>query len=818
MARGEALVLSLMASKKAYTLFFYLWALESVAATATLFLIPSEGGTLSPARLMLIAIPLALSVIWTYAALRFSGDLNRLAHPSFIIFFVLLSLAFGLALFLLRYLDPGRYLSLYQRLSPLLWYFLLLFIQMSFYLLYLYGGLHPQKLYLRKRVNRYALNTFIILLIVFIFISVTRLGLTYDPAYWGEPGVPMAGWQLGLALIGGIFIFCVGIYRQVALLDLILPIGIYLLTLVICLSVPINVLQNSFYMPITAPARTPFPYADSAYYDQMAQSVSIGHPYQGVVPTRPLYVLFLIILHLLFGQNYSLIIAGQTFVLAFIPVVLYSLGRKLHSRTAGVVIALFFIFRELTSLLISSETRVTNTKMILVDLPTLFLLLLSCLFVFRWFERKGWLDAFAAGGIFGALLLLRTQSMLILPFIILAALAVLGWRNRTVYRDISFFLFGMVLSILPWLIHNYLLAGEFAFDAAFENQLLVNQYLYQGNSAIQNLNVEDMGLARVLIEFALRDPKHVFGFIANHFLATHVNSLLALPLIEPFNGIFAPINLYWMSWDGHTTWYNAFLLIMYIAIIALGVGAACSRWQWMGLLPLIFSVGYALATAVSRYSSWRYDYPSDWISYFYFGVGFAELLSQGAVLFGAEKEIMFDSDSRARTPPKSSSTMRGIILGLIFILIGASPWMVKNISSPRYADQSVETLESRLVSISGTPTRVDIQAFDSQPDSFFQSGRLLYPRFFREANGLSSATPSPAYMIREFPRLGFMLLNQTLTPAVFPIRKVPGPIPHAADVIVLGCQREDYVEVRLIAFPALDAIHMSAPLSEPCSD
>ena len=809
-----------MPLKKFHTLFFYLCALEGVAVIAALFLIPSEGGTLSPARLALIAVPLTLAMIWVYAA-RSSGDLTRLANPAFIIFCAFLALLFSLALFLLRYLDPESFLSSYQRLSPLLWYAFLISLQTSVYLLYLHDGLHLQNLDSSKPVYRYSLTVFVILLILFIFVSVTRLGLTNDPAYWGEPGVPLMGWQFVLALIGGLLILSVRIHTRVSrirLFDFALPVCIYLLALVIFLSVPINVLQNSFYMPITAPARIPYPYADSAYYDQMAQSVLIGHPYQGVIPTRPLYILFLIILHFFFGQNYALIIIGQTLILAFLPVVLYFLGMRLHSRTAGVIIALFFIFRELTSLLISSETRVTNTKMILVDLPTLFLLLLTCLLVFRWFERKTWFDAFVAGGSFGVLLLLRTQSMLILPFIILVALVVLGWRNSSVYRDASLFLLGTALSVAPWLIHNYLLAGEFTFDAAFENQLVVSQYVHQGNSAIQNLNVEGMGLAGILIEFTLRDPKHVFGFIANHFLATQVNSLLALPLIERYDGIFAPVNLYWMDWEGHTTWYNSLLLILYISIISLGVGTAYRRWQWMGLLPLAFSLGYALATAISRYSGWRYDYPADWVSYFYFGIGFAELLNQSALLFGAKEEYVIDSNSQAQTISQSSFTKQGVIFGLIFVLIGAAPWMIKNISSPRYSDQSIESLEARLVSIPGAPTRAEVKTFNSQSNSFFRRGRLLYPRLFRKNTGISSATTSPAYMIREYPRLGFVLLNQTSTAAVFPIRQLPGPIPHAADVIVLGCQQEDYVEVRLLALPGMDAFYVSAPLTEACPD
>ncbi len=165
----------------------------------------------------------------------------------------------------------------------------------------------------------------------------------------------------------------------------------------------------------------PLPYSDSGYYDFMAHSLLIGTDYSGQIPTRPLYIIFLTALHLLFGDNYNLIIAGQTLVLASFPMLFYVLGTKLHSRLAGVTIALLAIFREWANLLVSSDTRVSNTKTLLVDTPTLFLILLACLFAFRWLERKDKRSAFIAGGVFGILLLLRTQSIIILPVVFLVA-------------------------------------------------------------------------------------------------------------------------------------------------------------------------------------------------------------------------------------------------------------------------------------------------------------------------------------------------------------------------------------------------------------
>jgi hypothetical protein len=808
-----------MQTQKNLSWFFYLCAVEGAVALTALLLIPSEGRNLSFARVTLIGLLLAFCFLWALLGFRPPRELHlRLARPRFILLATFLALTFGLLLFLLRYLDPDRFLSAYERLSPLLWYFLILSIQITLLLLYLYSGFHPKILSLNRPAYLSAVIAFCLLLFIFILIFLTGLGLTPDPAYWGEPGVPILGWQFAVALIGGLFIFSIAFSVSHRILDVFLPLAIYLAAVGLWLGVPVNVLANSFYMPISPPAFQPFPYSDAAYYDQMAHSVLIGHPYLGEIPTRPLYIFLLTVLHVLFGEDYRRILVGQTVVLAVIPVVLYFLGKKLHSRTAGSIVALFFISRELTTLWISSDTRVSNTKTLLVDLPTLLLLLLACLFVFRWLESKSQKDALLAGGMCGLLLLLRTQSMLLLPFILLVALFVLGWKNKSFYRLTSLFLLGLIITVLPWLTHNYLQTGQIAFDAPFQYKVIASQYTYSGNLDIQNYDFEDKGLGQVLIEFALKDPMFVLGFIMNHFFATQVGGLLALPLLKPYDGIFEPINLYWMDWNGQLEWYNAVLLVLYLAVIALGLGAAWSRWRWIGLLPLAFSFGYALATAIGRFSGWRYDLPADWIWYFYFGIGFAEWLWHAAQAFGAESTVVTPLERQTGVRvAQPLHTWNVLPIAIVFILISASPWLIKNIAAPQYTDQSLSALETKIAAISDAPASDEIQLFASQPETFIQAGRVLYPRSFPRDKGLASTNPWPAYKARNFPRLGFLLMNQRLTSAVLPGRLQSLPFPHAGDAILLGCQREDYVEVRLVAFPDLDTVYLSAPLTETCS-
>lgn len=147
--------------------------------------------------------------------------------------------------------------------------------------------------------------------------------------------------------------------------------------------------------------------------------------------------------------------------------------------------------------------------------------------------------------------------------------------------------------------------------------------------------------------------------------------------------------------------------------------------------------------------------------------------------------------------------------------MGALPWLAELPTSPRYDSALGLALESRLSLASGIPV-ADILSFRMQPEAALMEGRLLYPRYFHRDAGIASTNAWPAYAVRDYPRTGFKLLNSTLTDALLPARD-PLPLPHAADAIVLGCQREDYVEVRVIAFPESDTVFVSEASLAACA-
>jgi len=799
--------------QKSPSWFYILCATEGVISLVMLFLIPSEGGSISPARLALIAIILILTGLWIYLGLHPLHKLDQFARPVFITTSALLSLTFGLLLYLLRYLNPEQFLPLFERMSPLLWYLLILSIQITFFLLFVKNGFHPESLRQNKNIYMASIIAFCFLLLVLLFISLTKLGITKDQAYWGEPGVPILGWQFALAILLGA---CLMFYRSTAnspntpILNFLTPFSVWLTASTLWLSVPIDSLRNSFYAPITPPYTTPFPYSDAGFYDYLSQSLLIGTDYLGGIPPRPLYVTFLAALHFLFGQDYVKIIAAQTFVLALFPVALYLLGAKLHSRAAGVTIALFAIFRELTTLWISSNTRTASTKMFVTDFTTAMGVAFTCLVAVWWLERRDTKSTMIAGGAFGILLLLRTQSLIILP--ILFILAFFVYRKHVKEWLTVGITFGLAIAVtmVPWLTHNYAVIGKIAFDDPAQMAVIYSQYSFNENLDISKFDFESEGLGSRLISFTLANPGYVGGFIANHFLNTQIGGLLALPLIERFDGLLAPVNLYWIAWDGTLSWYNLILVILYLAIIAVGIGASWNRLKWIGLIPLAFNIGYALANGISRFSSWRYNLPVDWVAYFYLGIGAIEILSWASLLFGAE---IFGDRKLATDNASNTKTWKHALIIAAFVFVGALPWLAKGLAEPLYKSANEEIIEQAIVQ---GVTSEELENFLSQPNSQIIKGMILYPRFFRRDDGIFSAHPWPIYKARDYSRLGFLVLNDQATSVVFPANK-PLAFTHGSDVIMLGCRREDHVEARWIFFPESDETHQSGSLTEPCS-
>ena len=178
--------------------------------------------------------------------------------------------------------------------------------------------------------------------------------------------------------------------------------------------------------------------------------------------------------------------------------------------------------------------------MLLVDLPTLLLMLLACLFVMRWLEHRGRTDAILAGGLMGMLLLLRTQSLVIVPLILGLVAIAMGIRNLEPGRGAWLVCHRLPGGGGPLAAHNYVQSGQLILDEPFENQVIASQYRYTGNLDINAVDLQGKSLGGILLEFAVKDPGFVAWFVSTHFLATMIGSMAVLPLAVRYDGLPRP--------------------------------------------------------------------------------------------------------------------------------------------------------------------------------------------------------------------------------------------------------------------------------------
>lgn len=379
------------------------------------------------------------------------------------------------------------------------------------------------------------------------------------------------------------------------------------------------------------------------------------------------------------------------------------------------------------------------------------------------------------------------------------------------------FAIAMILTVLPWLTHNYTVIGQFTFDDPRQSAIIYSQYSFTGNLDLSQFDPAKESVGHRIVTFTLENPTYVAGFITNHILNTEIGGLLALPLVERFDGLLEPVNLYWVSWDGSLTWYNLVLLLVYLAVIAVGFGVSWRRWQWIGLVPLAVNLGYVLANGISRFSSWRYNLPVDWVIYFYFAIGVVEILGGLFLLFGVNPFSNLHAPSLSEQEPRGISFRdlrpQFAFFLLAFMFVGALPWFARGLAQPRYTAPQSALLET-LITRGHDSTA--LTSFLSQPNAVLLEGQLLYPRMFRRGEGMASMNPWPAYAIRDYSRIGSILLNDTRSDLIFVTKDLLN-FQHGADAIVLACQTDEgYFNVRLIDFG--ETSFQSAPLMDPCPE
>jgi len=709
-----------------------------------------------------------------------------------------------------------RYIGYVDLLSPLL--NLMTVILVEVIALILFFTFRKQVEY-KKLIKSFSMKFLLVLIplgFTALYVSLTKMGIAVIyKGDWarGLPAVPLLEWQIILACVlcmGMVIAESNGKVLKIPRLDLWIALVIWLGTAVLWLSHP--VVPNSLALEPRAPNFEIYPFNDAQTYDEFSQSVLIGNGFgENEIPQRPLYVVFLTILHVLVGQNYGNVIALQSIIFALFPVLLYLFGKEFFGRPIGISIALLAMLRDYTSNLVSPFTgNLSYSKLYLSEIPTAMLLILFLLIGMRWI-KSGFpiFSGFLMGGILGVAMLIRTQVVVAFPVLLLLAFVAQHKKAALIIKGAMLALIAIILVISPWFWRNWKMTGELIFDNP-ESQMANLALRY---SRLNGVDVNIMPLpgesnseftAR-LVELATQainsNPSGIARGIANSFLNHGVSNILVFPLrntLRNFGELWIPIDPFWQKWEGRPTLSQGTLLLFYVLLFGLGLSAAWHRNGWLGFLPLGVNLAYNLWTSLALLSGQRFMLTMDWSIYLYYMIGIFSLLS--VFLFTLEKGrsmILKWHEANMLSigqPVEQKKWRQYVFAGVLFLGIGASLPFSETVFPKKYPPVEQDVMLNNLVSSPALKqANIDAACFQKVIDDnqlrIFQ-GRAVYPRYYKMGEG-ETFTDSFGYKTVDEGRLVFQMIGQANQRFVFPMSEPPDFFPNGSDVaLVLDQSRE----------------------------
>jgi len=804
--------------------------LQSLLAVLWLLLIPGEEKNAvilgySLKRLALL-IPLFIPV---FASLFLKHGLNRLeqwhdwlreslnkAKLSTLLVFGggLLSVVVWSFLFLFHFLeffpDPGAYI----RLLPLLLNYLLLGLESQ---IYVHRVIFPNSIKrLKEKISlnlRIFLISFLLLCLCIFVVEITGWGKAPEWVSTVSLGVPILEGQIWYVI--GVAILClisalawkaipVDLRRDFNFQrDTVIFLVLWMFAVAIWMSLPLP--EHNYFAPSDrAPNFEKYPFSDAEQYDSNALYVQYG-TIDNFVISKPLYVAFLTILHMLVGISYERVVLLQTLVIALFPGMLFLIGRELHSRLGGIAIGLLAILREVNSIQASTMTNVTNSKLLLSDMPAALLAGLLVYVLIRWLkgrEVKVTGHLFIIGGILGAFILTRIQTFILIPFMLVLVIFRYLKKPRILLVSCLLMLLAVGITIAPILVRNHGITGVYWVDNPASSSALA-RILTTGIDLEEELPgiTENNGVLdrnSDVIALLIKERFSEFlGFFIDNFFRNEISSMLVLPVrlgnSTDFLDYLRINRPFWSEVYTKPNFLNLLIILINSAIMCLGFTVTIKKNPWAGFSILGLHLVYSLSSAVVRLSGWRFILPVDWILYSFFVLGLIELIFlvvQIGFKFDLRSHMEWLTDFPKEIRSSSLKPHSLFVYGLLFIFFGGFIPLRENlfpVIAPEYDRASVCKAFIDAVSESDYPEKKDeVEKFCFREDTRALMGIGIYPRFFKAGEGYYDRSYDLWFGEQDFSRLVFKLVGNPNAKVYIKTEEETIKFPNGALVYVLG--------------------------------
>ena len=132
--------------------------------------------------------------------------------------------------------------------------------------------------------------------------------------------------------------------------------------------------------------------------------------------------------------------------------------------------------------------------------------------------------------------------------------------------------------------------------------------------------------------------------------------------------------------------------------------------------------------------------------------------------------------------------------------------LLEQLIPPRYNSMRKQAMLEEVISQQPEFTDAELTAFTNS-GGLILPGRALYPRFYPAEKGAPGRTVTdvwadmakPSFYPMDFDRMGFYLVGPQNLTVLMQTGEPSENIPHAADVLVMGCPTDAYLDAGAVA-------------------
>ncbi|MFC1621062.1 ArnT family glycosyltransferase [Candidatus Omnitrophota bacterium] len=199
------------------------------------------------------------------------------------------------------------------------------------------------------------------------------------------------------------------------------------------------------------------PSSDAYVYDSLGMSISQGNGYVNSNGTPhsfypPFYPFFLSLIYRIFGHSYVAVRIIQSLIGAFVCALIYLIGKRMHSFTAGIIAGISAI---------AYLPFIKTADLLLTEGIFTFLLLLIVFYLLKISADLKPMNCIVLGLLLGISLLTKSAMLFFPVFMIPAFYYIEKESLSTVFKKYALVLVFFLLPVIPWTIRNYNVYHEF---------------------------------------------------------------------------------------------------------------------------------------------------------------------------------------------------------------------------------------------------------------------------------------------------------------------------------------------------------------------